>query len=293
MINFNEIDLNKIGEKLMEKNYEPLDDFEGITPYEMTGLLHFVFDSKRSPLQINYDVSEAMILKSKFLCDMKYYLEKIHKEQPIKLTKNGNLPKKFCQDLIDDKIETDYWFDKKNIRTETDSFIIHLLHIIGKVSKLTKKSKGKMTLTKQGEKLIKPEKLSDLFFHLFKSYSQKYNWGYTDGYSESWIIQAGFGFTIYLLKKYGTAERLIEFYAEKYLKAFPKVIEDCQGGYFEPERNLRNCYNVRVFERFLCLFGFVKTIGRDNFQTKEKKKYAKTELLDEVFSFIKISPTIR
>ena len=293
MIGFNEIDLNEINKQLMSRNYEHVNDFEGITSYEMHGLLHFVFDSKRSPLQINEKIENEKIKSSKFFCDIKYYLEKIIKEQPIKLTQNGNLPKQFCQDLIDDKIEIDHWFENKKIRKETDSYIIHLLHVIGKVSGLTKTIKGQLTLTKTADKLLKSDKYSELFFHIFKLFSKKFNWGYSDGYGRFWIIQAGFDYTIYLLKKYGSEEKEIEFYSEKYLKAFPTAIEECNKTYMKPEEEFRNCYKIRVFERFLCLFSLAKIIGKENYQTGEKKRYAKTELFDEIFSFAKIPPTVR
>ena len=81
----------------------------------------------------------------------------------------------------------------------------------------------KLSLTKNSQKVLKDD--FELFKLLFDTFRNKFNWGYFDGFEDRPIGPLGFGFTLILLSKYGGKPRSDVFYAEKYLKAFPALLD--------------------------------------------------------------------
>ena len=115
-----------------------------------------------------------------------------------------------------------------------------------------------MTLTRKGQKTLTDPISVNLFYDLFVLYTQKYNWAYQDGYPESWIIQAGFGFSIFLVQMYGSKSRSTDFYSEKFLNAFPKVTEDFEDTLYRTRKEVsQNAYSLRTFRRFLKRFSLI------------------------------------
>ncbi len=75
----------------------------------------------------------------------------------------------------------------------------------------------------------------------------------------------------------------IAFYAEKYRKAFPFVLQYIQNQPFDsPEKALNRCYSTRIFERFLEWFGFVN-VGSAKWSEREKALVTRTRIFDEVW----------
>lgn len=72
----------------------------------------------------------------------------------------------------------------------------------------------------------------------------------------------GIGYTLFLLSKYGEIGRTHHFYAEKYFKAFPFLLEDCHSPYRNPAEVGASCYSSRVFERFLLKMGLIDYASR-------------------------------
>ncbi len=265
----------------------PVNDFEGFSRIEMHNLLYYTFESEKSSLRLCSDMEPRKLEKSKFLNDIVKYLNMLGDRQPIKLTRRGNLPRAFCRELVGrDILEADRTiFDYKKIWSEEDSYYISLIDILMDLAGLTKKRHGKKTLTKRSEKYLKSS-LIDLFLHIFKVFARKFNWAYSDYYPDSWIIQGGFAFSIFLVQKYGDEERKIGFYSDKFKRAFPAVIGEFSGSsYLSPGEEFHHCYSVRTFESFLLRFGLVE-IETDLDGYKRKSRVKKTDLVDE---FIKWS----
>jgi hypothetical protein len=151
---------------------------------------------------------------------------------------------------------------------------------------VVKKANGKLSLTKKGQQLLEPEQRINLFTETLSTYTNKFNWSSNDGYPQSPVGQLGWGFTVYLLEKFGQSEHAIEFYAEKYLKAFPKLLEFLPIRQFgTPEGDFVSCYRVRTFERFLEWFGFVKVEHLHGMHGKQSDSVRRTGLFQEVFRF--------
>lgn len=266
-------------------NYQ-IGDFEGFTPEEMHGLLYSPFDPDRSPLILNTGIACESICQVKFYHHILQYLHALRGQEPLKLTQKGNLPRKFCRELFDLKIYEDdiiaKHFQKNPLMKEDDFPYINLINIITHLSKFTKKQHGKISLAKKCHKFMTSGTAPALYCELFKTYITKFNWGYFDHYPESWIIQGGFGFSMLLVQKYGDRARPIEFYCDKYLKAFPGLMRDFPDkSYSSGMKQFQNCYELRVFERFLQRFGFIDIEKKDAFHSMTQT-IIKKNLIDQV-----------
>ena len=278
------------GRFTLPMNRYPLDDFEGFTPNEMHELIYRPFDNDSSPLIMNTDMDDNLIPDVQFYKFSTRYLEMLRERQPLKLTQKGNLPRKFCRELIDEGIvENDQIalrFRTYPLMREDESRYIFLINHLTQMIGLTKIRSGKISLTHLVDRFKKMKTVSPLFLFLLIGYIDKFNWGYDDYYPESNIIQAGFGFSIFLVQKYGDKERNDKFYARKYLKAFPSVMRDFEDtAYCSGEEKFMRCYFTRVFERFLRRFGLVKILKGAEDLFALDKTVVKTELMDQVFEW--------
>ncbi|MFQ5974777.1 MAG: hypothetical protein ACE5J5_00480 [Candidatus Hydrothermarchaeales archaeon] len=229
------------------------------------------------------EIDERLICQAEFYNHIIQYLDMLREQQPLRLTQRGNLPRKFCRELCDmDILEEDrVAFKNRPIIKEEDSYYIHLINLFTQLIGFTKKRHGTISLTKKCEKYLDKNSASELYLYLFSGYTRKFNWGYSDRYPESWIIQGGFGFSIFLLQKYGDKAREIKFYSDKYLRAFPSAIEEFSGTlYLGSEDEFRRCYYLRVFRRFLKRFGLIE-IEEDPSFISANHTIIKKELLDQ------------
>lgn len=266
-------------------NNTPVEEFEGLTPAQMHGLIYTPFNKELSPLRLNENIDNKFIYEINYYKHIIQFLSKIKEQQPLRLTQKGNLPPKFLKELIEDGVieseEDRFLFNIYPPRTELDAFYIHIMNFLTQVTGLTRKSHNRISLTKKGSRYLGQELASELYLKLFLNYITKYNWGYADMYPESWIIQGGFGFTIFLVQKYGNEPRDANFYAEKYLKAFPKLLEDFPDSeYSTGLMDFQNCYKTRLFKKFLYRFGLIEVVKKDKFW--ENVIIIKKELIDHL-----------
>lgn len=264
-----------------------LDDFEGFTPNEMHGLLYSTSDKENSPLILNPEINEKLITQVRFYNHITQYLHMIKDQQPLKLTQKGNLTRKFCRDLCDmDILEEDrIAFKNRSIMREEDSYYIHLINIFTQLIEFTRKKQGRISLTKKCEEYLNKKSASELYQYLFTAYSTKFNWGYNDLYPEAWIIQGGFGFSIFLVQKYGDKAREMKFYSDKYLRAFPLAIREFHDTeYSTGEEQFQRCFYLRVFKRFLKRFGLIEIEERGDFLSNNQT-IIKKELIDHAIKW--------
>ncbi len=212
----------------------------------------------------------------------------IEKEGELKLTAKEYLPTKIVCDIYNKGFIKDEAIERgiTKLRKEMDVMPINLTRILAELSKVVKKRNKKSSLTKKGKMQLNDD--YELLKNIFQTFGLNFNWAYYDGYGDNEIGQLGFGFSLIMLSKHGSEKHTTNFYAEKYIKAFPDLIEQ-----FEPAMHFRTieeqvfrCYSVRTFERFLNYFGLI------NLESKNKKWGAdtyitKTELFDKL---IKILP---
>lgn len=273
-------DIQKQLDQIMdEQNKRSVPEFEGYSPLEMYQLLHFTF-AKNSPIQLQ-KLAEADYKKIPLLNQVRYLMNLIEKSGEIKLTNKGYLPTKIVSEIYsqgfmkEDHIETGI----SKLYKETDSMTINLTRNLMEFAGLTKKRKGKLSLTKIGQKLLQDDE--ELLRRILLTFTNKFNWAYYDGYGDNKIGQLGYGFSLILLSKYGEKKRLNIFYAEKYLKAFPNLLDSLEPSYSTLERYSTNCYSIRTFDRFLDYFGLVN-IEEQGKRLDSITYITKTDLYDKL-----------
>jgi len=258
-------------------------DFEGLSPYNMHGLLYSTFDEKKSPLILANEIDGKLISNVEFNNHIINYLLKLKEEEPLKLTQKGNLPRKFCREFLKDNFtenSSKAYIEKHPIMKEEDSFYIRLINILTNLAGFTKKVHGKKSLTKRCKKLLASESSYHIYRDVFLTYTRKFNWGYFDLYPEASIIQNGFGFSIFLVQKYGGKLKERKFYSNKFLRAFPTTIDEFPDNpYFTGKDRYEKCYYIRTFDRFLYRFGLIDIEKKGKFPS-EQRFINKRDLLD-------------
>lgn len=278
----NQVDFEAL--RLLQNNI-PVEDFCGLTSTEMHRLLYDPFGDS-SPLRFHSELSDETLDQIPYFCLTEELLRIIQQNNGLKLTQKGALSEKTTYDLYNFKHIPEYWIENgvRKLKRERDSASLTTLRVAINLTGLVKQSKGKFVLTKKGETLLHPKQRQKLFKAIISTYIDKFNWGFLDLYPES-IGQFGWGFTIYLLHKYGDTEHPLQFYVDKHLKAFPGNLDAFSHKIFNPpERFFTSCYRSRTFERFLRWFGFV-TMPLTDGVFGESNMIKRTDTMKKVFTF--------
>ena len=277
--------LQKIFDKVVdEQNKTGLADFEGYSPFDMNFILYDTF-SEKSPIQL-LKLSQTDYSKIPILNQTKYLLDIIDKAYELKLTNKEYLPTKVVYDIYDKGFIKDEAVEAKivKLRKETDVMSINLTRVLLELSGIVKKRNKKLSLTKKGKVISNND--YELLKTIFITFAAKFNWAYYDGYGDNQIGQIGFGFTLILLSKYGLDKKPASFYADKYFKAFPMLIEQIEPSYTRTSKEMAfSCYSIRTFDRFLDYFGLIRIEAKDRWDMN--KFITKTALFDKL---IKVEP---
>ncbi len=278
---------NHLDRMMNNHNSRAIPEFEGYSPAEMHHILEFTFE-QQSPISLQ-KLSGNDYKKIPMLNQMKYFLNLIMDNGEIKLTAKGFLPTKIVKDIYDQEYLGEVFIKSGlyKLYKESDSITVNLTRLLAQLMGVTKKRNGKLSLTKQGETIIKDDgKLLEL---ILDTITRKFNWAYYDGYGDNQIGQSGFGFSLILLSKYGGTKHQDLFYADKYFKAFPDLLQqDFPNKHTSKKINGPKCYSVRTFDRFLDYFGLIK-IEKADTSWNADKYILKTELFDKL---VKIDPLV-
>ena len=259
----------ELNKKMNEINSSPVEEMDNLSPTDMYHILNFTFEEV-SPIGFKKTISNAVLDEIPFLTLFRSYLTVILESKELKLTTRGNLPRKVCLDLYgkglikEDPIESGF----VKLSKEADSVVLQNLKIFGELTGITKKRNNKISLTKKGMKLFKPDQKEALFKALFITHCKRFNLGYHDGYPQEVGVQKTFGFTLYLLLRYGNEKRKLDFYTKKSLLAFPFELNNFKDSWSTPEKKYHNCYQIRIFRYFLKHYNFVD-YNPHNFLLKE------------------------
>jgi hypothetical protein len=273
----------QIETEVLLRNNSPVEDFENLSP---TNFHHILYDSysENSPVHFHKIIDNETLDKVGLFRVAEDFIRIINRDKLIKLTPLGALPKKVIVELYDKKYIHDELIERgiTKLWKEQDCIAIMSMKFVTEIAGITKKVKGKMTLTKKGTSFLNFEN-RQLFFETFiKAFADKFNWGFNDLYPSKPIGQVGWTFTIYLLKLYGETFREARFYAEKYLKALPSFLDEFQNdGFRTPIQQYNSCFAVRSFQRFLEWFGLVEIESTANWSLDKNVKA--TKILTNVF----------
>lgn len=269
-------------------NNKPIEDFEGFSSSDMHYLIYDTF-STDSPLQIKKNIPDEILDQIPFLVQIEFLLSRINDLGELKLTAKGFLPTTIVKEIYelgqikDDEIEVGI----TKLYSESSSQPIQLTRMITELAGFTKKRYNKLTLTKAWrDKLLKKNR-QDIFLQTFATFAQKFNWGYFDGYSSQATGPVGFAFSLFLLSKYGKTERPDNFYSDKYLRAFPSLIDLFKEDHFQTDliRSFNSCYSIRTFDRFLDYFNLIK-IRTDGIPYLDSRKFIKkSQIFDNIITF--------
>lgn len=271
------------------QNNRPVPDFEGYSPNEMQYLYLDPFSSG-SPLKLNI-LEDAAYHSIPMLNLIRHLGAHLKQDGDMKLTAKGFLPVTIVADLYEQGFykETDIESGIVTLYKQTDSHSIDLAVKLSDLAGITKKRNNKLSLTKNGEKLL--ENNPALLRQILTKFGFKCNWAYYDRYDPEETAQVGFAFSLVLLKRYGDKKRQDTFYAKKYFKAFPDLYEgeDAQTEIEEnPWNSGRNCYSIRTFERFMHLFGLVaieyEKTDKNELWSPERMVILGTPLFNQLFS---------
>lgn len=269
-------------------NNRPIEDFEGFSSTDMHYLVYKTF-SPDSPFQIKKNIPDNILDQIPFLLQIEFLLSRINDLGELKLTAKGFLPTTLVKEIYELGLIKDEAIEDgiTKLYAETSSQPIQLTRMITELAGFTKKRYNKLTLTKVWrDKLLKKNR-QDIFLQTFATFALKFNWGYFDGYLSQATGPVGFAFSLLLLSKYGDTERLDKFYSEKYLKAFPSLIDLFSEDRWVTDINksFNSCYSIRTFDRFLDYFNLIKinTEGRQYYDSKKIIK--KSSIFDNIITF--------
>ncbi|MBX7202838.1 MAG: hypothetical protein IT240_05820 [Bacteroidia bacterium] len=265
-------------------NNAPLDSLLGLSPTEMDHLLYNTFGDK-SPVQFRDDIDDKTLDRIPLFRILEHFLKIIQRDKHIKLTPLGALPKKVMVELYEKRFLLNEFIESglKKLWKEDDCIAIRSVRHTAELGRLVKKVNGKLSLTKTAIKLLETNNRSQLFKQFFQAFTGKFLWSFNDGYPELPIGQLGWAFSVIMLDKFGEHPQKADFYADKYLRAFPNLITFIQPDYFSPERQFQMCYGLRTFDRFFLWFGFVTVEHQKHFLNLDTDIFQRTDLVKSIF----------
>jgi len=251
---------NELKRKHNEINNAGIIDFEGYSPSEITTILYNPMDpncvvqfSKLDDTDLN---EIPLLMQVKFLCEI------VRREGKLKLTSKDYLSVKVVKELYSTGLMKDHMIESgiSKLYRENECLPVHLTHIVATVTALFKKTKGTITISNKGEKLLKDDNI--LLLAILETCLTKYNWAYFDRYESESIGRLGALFSFILLSKYGSETRNVKFYSNKYKKAFPILMQEIESSRFLSDESIFNsCYEYRTFHRFMNFLGILEYVN--------------------------------
>jgi hypothetical protein len=244
--------------QMSKRNQTPKKDFAGLSPEQIHRFLHFPFESDALivfPERLATQPSAPIMTLFSMLAEA-------IGEKGLKPTATGNLPRNFCREAA-----LNYWGDVihsektryGNINKEEDFFDLHVTRIVAELAGLIRKYQGKFILSRECRRLLGESGMTCIYPRLLRTYVEKFNWGYWDGYPELGLIQQSFLFSLYLLHRHGGDWQPQTFYEDHFLQAFPMILEEVPAGpYTNQDQTVRSCYSLRSLEHFCGFFGLAK-----------------------------------
>jgi hypothetical protein len=273
-----------IGTQILVHNNTPVNDFLGLTRTQVHKLISEPF-GEGSPVQLRNDIDNDVLDQIPLFRILEEYLNIIQRDKQIKLTPLGALPKKIITELYEKKFLPDVHVDSGVTRLwkEDDCISIRTTRMVAEVSGLVKKLNGEVVLTKAATKFLEDGNRQKIFRQFFKAFTVKFHWGFNDRFTHRETGQMAWAFSVYMLYKFGSEARTVDFYSAMYLTAFPTLIQHFQNSYITAEQQFVHCYGVRTIDRFLRWFGFVAVEIKGNYFNFNHDTFKESDILKKVF----------
>jgi hypothetical protein len=277
-------ELNKIASEVTSRqNQKANPDFAGLSPEQMHLLLNHPF-SERSSVGFKKVPEAYPFLDSPVMMACKTILCNIDSVKGLKLTQQGNLPRKVVSQIYDLPLfqEEDKTLKPARVPNELDYLPAAMAHALLRLSKIVKVRNNALQFTKEGKKYTQDN--WQLFQSLFRTFATNYNKGYLDYYGENNIGNVGFLYVVYLLARFREAKHEADFYAGLYFKAFPDLTQEVRPILnSSSEEVAANCFKLRVFTRGLSMFGLIEMITLQKNIFIHKYQVRATPLFRKVF----------
>jgi hypothetical protein len=270
---------------MSRQNRQAMADFDGLSPQQMSQILYAPFDSPQLvtfPTHLT-EATDAPVARLFML------LTEAIGETGLKPTATGNLPRKFCREAaLAFHGEEGYREVTRfcGINMEPDFPELHVTRLVAELAGLVRKYGGKFILSKDCRQLLATGGIGAVYPQLFEAFVRHYNWGYRDRYPDFPFIQSSFLFTLLLLSRYGDQWRPDSFYVERYLRAFPTLLQEVpEIGYQTKEQFIGRCYSLRTLERFAEFLGLVEIERIGKRLLPDEIRVRKLPLLERMVSF--------
>jgi hypothetical protein len=277
MININEI--------INIRNNEGIEDFDGLTSKQMHIIIYDFFNSE-CPVQIKKNISTEVMDKVWFFRYCEELLKIILRQSQMALTQNGNLKRECVKELYEHKFIISDFIEKgliKNVN-EMDFNPVHNAKLVCLLAGLVKKKHNSLTLTAKGKKQITSEDRNVLFYTILTTYIEKFKWAYNDNFEDEMTGQFALGFTLILFMRYGKVPRGISYYSERYLRAFPTLIEKFFDiKFLPPKMSFELCFKTRWQNVFLEWFNFCIVKNKQEYKVDKNETIETNEIINEVF----------
>ncbi len=282
----NQDEMQSFADDMMDKyNREPDEDFLGLSSEQTHRLLHFPIEQNEDIVQINKKLPPKFFEKAPIVHGTLFFLSELAKVEPLKATAKGNLPLKFAR-LLFDEIDNSKFKEWISFRSEENSRTVLTLRHVLRMAGWIRKEKKKFRLTRKGHGVLAGGFSEQDFFHLLQIYTQKYNWGFNDLYPEFWIIQGGWLFSLFILKKKAKTFTEDVVISRAFIKAFPEIVLEVDATYVSNFEYITRCYSSRLLENFCEYFGFVQTRRKKKERSFSGRLFVKTSpFFDQYFNW--------
>ena len=258
-------------EYVAQLNNAPVEDFLGLSPAQVEEL-------SQSPL-INSIVTPNLTTKASTDNLAAYYMYAILElanQDPIKLTAKGNLPLKFCQQLLLDanrhcQLNIDERYLK--IRSEQDYTLLHALRLAMEEAGYLDTSKTRSKITQQGKDLLAHRTTSKALVDIMQAFVDSLNWGAFGRFDYDITgIQDNMTFALYLLYKNQHHTYTVGDFVAQLHTALPMLKLDT----WEPDNHLAADYidhlvRYQLLEVFGELFGLCKVHQQGRFASDDDR----------------------
>jgi hypothetical protein len=235
-----------------EMNQRSVPEFLGLSPEQMNGILYSPFSFDRGQIEFaprdDADFDSIPIIK-----EATHLLNLIQSAGEIKATQKGNLPREIVRELWQ-KFHKSYFYSFQPTGEE-DCRQVHMLRHLLVTSGYLKKKLGKFSLTQKG--LLRQGKDS-LFRDLFLAAANKFNWGYSDRYSELPLIQQALTFNLLIISQKAKDWISGNELGRIFFTAFPALERQASPLFGEPSEEVARCFSTRFLIRFAQPFGLIQ-----------------------------------
>ncbi|WCN11151.1 YecA family protein [Marinomonas mediterranea] len=245
-------------QKAQDRNNQPHIDFCGLSPAQMANWLYAPFDElQQVTISTPDDLSASPVMRYLTLI----LDEAMENGGSFKATSKGNLPAKLVKQasaLLPEFAVSPF---EENVSisefagSNEDKFnALHYTRVLAEIAGIIYRRSGRYHVKKSAQKQYHEKGIQAFFKPMLEAVSNKYNWGYLDGFEFDVDLRTFWLFMLWRIQSHSSVDQLFE----EVMTAFPDLLlEFPTDDYFSPERNLNMLIESRFIKRFLEFWGFI------------------------------------